>query len=139
MKMRKFPRKRSIITLILLLSFLLVSISGITLFAWPPKRIAEKINFSFLGSDHDFWSGLHIMMGFFMIVVVIFHAFINWEPLTRHVFTKNSETKTPHISKEVIIACLFIGFILFSAIGNFFPETMIISLHEWIRELWRAK
>ena len=134
-------RKRSVVTLVLLPSFILLALSGIALYIWPPKGVAGKMDFSLLGQDHDFWEDLHMMAGFLMILLFGFHIFMNFMTLKSHVVREERTADGPikrGISKEFLIGLGFFLVIVSAALWNFFPESAIVELREVIREMWRA-
>ena len=135
--MKNFLRKRSVVTLVLLPSFIFVTMSGVMLFIWPPRGVISG-DFALLGGDHHFWEELHIMGSILMMAVMVFHLFMNWKPLKGHLVGQRAEYAKLPISREAVMGILFFGIILASAIGDFFPESAIMDLREGVRELWRS-
>lgn len=140
--MKKIFKKRSLITLLLLPSFLFCAGSGLILYIWPPRGIAQKTDTSLLGGDHHFWESLHMTGGLLMIAVVAFHLFMNWKTLKTHVVPAGTPQKPGNapqfaISREALAGIAFFILILSAAIWNFFPESAVMNLREGIHELWR--
>ncbi|AZR72822.1 hypothetical protein BBF96_05090 [Anoxybacter fermentans] len=72
---------RGIISLLLLILFIVISVTGIGLWLAPSGRIARQIEWSFLGLNKELLEDLHTYTGFIMIFLTIVHLLLNYKML----------------------------------------------------------
>jgi hypothetical protein len=71
---------RSYVSISLLLSFLVISVSGVILYLAPPGRIARWIDWMMLGFSRGQWEDLHTLFSYLFIIFGLFHLFLfNWK------------------------------------------------------------
>ncbi|AFK21700.1 DUF4405 domain-containing protein [Pyrococcus sp. ST04] len=72
---------RGLIDLLLTITFIIIAISGIALYLAPSGRIAETINWTFLGLTKETWENVHTYIGFVMIGLVALHLLIGFKSM----------------------------------------------------------
>lgn len=81
------------IDIILIVSFIVVSVSAIILFFVP---YAPKGEVFILGLDRHLWSSMHEILGFVFIGFGLLHFLLHWEWMistTKSLFKEQEETK----------------------------------------------
>jgi len=69
---------RAFTSLYIILSFIIIIISGIILYIAPPGRIAKWAYISILGLEKAQWQALHTIFTFLFIIANCFHLYFNW-------------------------------------------------------------
>lgn len=70
---------RAFTTFYVVLSFLVISVTGIVLFITPPGRIANWSDWRFLGFSKEQWQTVHTVFAFIFVVAASFHLYFNWK------------------------------------------------------------
>ena len=71
-------KMRGIISLLLMIVFFIVSLTGIGLHLAPTGRVARLAGWSFLGISKDTLTKIHTITGYIMIGLVIVHIMLNY-------------------------------------------------------------
>src|SRR5512139_3730130 len=79
---------KAFISLLTFGSFIIMSVTGIVLYAAPQGRIAYWVNRKFWGLEKPQWEAIHIISCFFFVVVGIYHLINNWVPLKNYLAGK---------------------------------------------------
>ena len=79
--MMNIVKMRAIISVILIVVFIIETITGIVLWLSPSGRIAREIGWNFMGVDKLMLENLHTYAGFFMIALVVLHFILNYKML----------------------------------------------------------
>ncbi len=79
--MRVSALVRSIIDLLLTVTFVVLAITGIGLYLAPSGRIANSLNWTFLGLDKETLTLIHTYFGFIMIGLVAVHLIIGFRSM----------------------------------------------------------
>ena len=69
---------RAFVTFYVVLSFLVIAVTGIVLFITPPGRIANWSDWRLLGFSKSQWQTVHTIFSFIFVVAASFHLFFNW-------------------------------------------------------------
>lgn len=72
---------RAVTSLSLVLSSLLMSVSGVFLFLAPSTRIARETHWRMWGLSKSEWIDIHLVFCALFLVVAIVHLGFNWRPL----------------------------------------------------------
>ena len=86
------PKTNYWIDFIMLISFLVVAITGLILFFMPSGQGSSWI--SFLGIIKHTWSEIHNWVGLFLILIIIIHFLLHWKwfvTLTKSLFNTSKE------------------------------------------------
>ncbi|GAB6045128.1 DUF4405 domain-containing protein [Caminibacter profundus] len=118
---------RKWIDLFLFYSTLIIIISGIVLYIMPHGRVAYFTGWKFLGIDKDGWDNLHVIFGFFLVIVAVWHIVFNWRVLKKYLF-----------QKESIFALLIIALVSIGTIKNIQPFKSVSDLEEYIKNSWEV-
>ena len=77
-------RFRALTSLLMVVGFASLLLSGGVLFLSPPGRVANWTNWQILGLTKHGWSDLHIAFGALFLVAGLAHVVFNWRPLLQH-------------------------------------------------------
>lgn len=77
-------RSRALTSLVVVLCFVALLVSGAVLFLSPPGRIANWTQWQMLGVTKHGWSDLHITFSAVFLVAALAHLAFNWRPLLQH-------------------------------------------------------
>jgi hypothetical protein len=119
--------KRKWIDLFLFYSTVLIIITGIVLYIMPHGRVAYFTGWKFLGLDKDAWDNLHVMFGFLMVIVAIWHIIVNWKPLKKYLF-----------QKESLISLVIVAIVVIGTVKNVYPFKLVSDLEEQIKNSWEV-
>jgi len=128
---------RGFTSFIIMISSLVVALSGLMLYVSPKGRVANWTGWSMLGLDKHQWEALHLTMAIALFLGVLFHLYFNWNFLMRYLrdlAEKGVSSKRELGSASVIVLLVFLGthyevppFSTVSTVGedikNFWEET----------------
>jgi len=75
MNMRRF------VSIMLLITFIASTISGIALFLTPK---GAKSTYTFLGVPRYVWNNIHVVTSFLGVIVGLIHIYLNWRALVSY-------------------------------------------------------
>ncbi len=70
------------------LSFIIIFISSGVLYFIPDRSVTSWTNWQFLGLDKQQWDNLHINLGIFFLVMIVWHIYFNWKPIKNYLKVK---------------------------------------------------
>jgi len=136
--MKKSFSWRIFISFGLLLSFLMLLVSGVILYISPPGRVANWTDWRMLGLTKNGWIDQHSIFGFAFALLSIFHLFvINWKAFLSYLKAKaTTGLKSPvELFGSLLLALLF-GF------GTYFslqPFAAVIDFGDSVSESWEQR
>ena len=125
---------RAFTSLCSLVSFILLSITGVILYVEPHGRVAYWTKWSFMSLEKDQWGNVHIYSGILFLVAGGFHLFYNWKPLVKYLSGK-IETALRY-KRELLISSLIFFWIVVSGIWSLPPLAYVTDLGESIKNSW---
>ncbi|ASJ00589.1 DUF4405 domain-containing protein [Thermococcus gorgonarius] len=99
---------RGIIDFLLLITFVVIGVTGIGLYLAPSGRIAESIGWTFLGLDKETLTAIHTYFGFVMIGLVALHLIIGFKSMVTMLRIGFKRSKIKGIA-VLLIPLLLIG------------------------------
>ncbi len=131
-------RWRVFISAGLLLTFLVMFVSGLVLFISPPGRVANWTDWNLFGLSKRGWQNQHIVFGFAFIILSIFHLFvINWKAFLCYI--KSKASKGVNNPLELALSVMLFAAL---AVGTFWhlpPFEQIIALGDRLSGSWERK
>ncbi len=100
---------RGFITFLTLLSFVVMTVTGIVLYFAPQGRVAYWVDWRFWGIDKNDWGNIHTISCFLFIFVGIYHLILNWKALVNYV--SHRAVRGFRLKKEFMVAlaiCLIV-------------------------------
>jgi biotin operon repressor len=118
---------RKWVDLFLFYATIMIIFSGIVLYIMPHGRVAYFTGWKFLGIDKDGWDNLHVIFGFLMVIVAIWHIVVNWKVMKKYL-----------LQKESVFALLIIALVSIGTIKNVQPFKSVSDLEEYIKNSWEV-
>jgi len=103
----------------------LIIVSGIVLYIMPHGRVAYFTGWSFFGLNKDEWDNLHVMFGIVMVVFLVWHIVLNWKPLKKYLF-----------KKESLLALLLTTVVTVGTVKQIIPFKWVADFEEYVKSLW---
>ena len=125
---------KGFISLLTFGSFLIMSITGIVLYAAPQGRIAYWVNWRFWGMEKPQWEAIHIIACFFFVVVGVYHLINNWTLLKNYLAGKIAGGLK--MKKELAISALIILAIIVVPMNRVWPVTYVLELSDYLKKSW---
>ncbi len=72
---------RAFFSLYVMISFVVMAVTGLVLFATPPGRVANWSEWRFAGLTKEEWQAVHTTFTLFFLVAASFHLYFNWNIL----------------------------------------------------------
>jgi hypothetical protein len=102
-------KTRKVISLISLVSFVIMSYSGLMLFFCPHGRVAYWTGWKLFGLSKEQYGELHTSFMVLFLVSVIWHIVLNWTPIVNYLKNRNRELKifTPDLNMALVLGVVF--------------------------------
>jgi hypothetical protein len=131
---RKPFHGRAFVTFYVILSFLVLTVTGIVLFITPPGRIANWSDWRLLGFSKSQWQTVHTVFSFIFVIAASFHLFFNWKVILGYVARKFREGIN---KRRELAAALTVGVIIFvMAADNIAPFGTLMAWGEELKNSW---
>lgn len=72
---------RKFVTLQVALGFVMLTVTGLSMFFWPPRQVAMATHYTLLGLGKGAWEDIHLTFSFLFIAAVAIHLWLNRRPL----------------------------------------------------------
>ena len=116
-------KTRGFVSITLVLSFIIISLSGVVLFIMPHGRVAYWINWKIAGLSKDDWDSVHTIIGFVFMLTVVIHLFYNWTTFVNYL--KNKVQKGLRLKKELVASVILSGIIIVGTLWDIPPFSTI--------------
>jgi hypothetical protein len=131
-------RFRTFITLVVLISFLAVVVSGIALYLRPEGSLARWVGWKFAGWDKKQWEAAHIGVVILFMISSLTHIWYNFKTLIsylhgRAVLVFSSGLRWPLIL-ETAAALVILVLVTLSAVGPWAPFSSVIQLRSLLKD-----
>ena len=114
------------------LSFIIIFISSGVLYFIPNRKVTGWTEWSFLGLDKQQWDNLHINLGIFFLVMMIWHIYFNWKSIKNYLKIKK-ELKI--FTKEFNIALIWVTLFTAGTISMTFPLSILVNIGNGIKAI----
>jgi hypothetical protein len=125
---------RSFTTFYVVLSFAIITLSGVILFITPPGRVAYWSQWQFLWLTKQQWQAVHTIFTFLFVIAASFHLFFNWKVLTTYLRVKLKEGMKR--KSELTLASGVALLILVLTLANVPPFKTVMDFGEEARNSW---
>ncbi len=112
------------------LSFVIIFISSGVLYFIPDRQVTAWTDWHFLGLDKQQWDNLHINLGILFLVMIVWHIYYNWKPITNYLKVKK-ELKI--FTKEFNAAMLVTVLFMVGTITMTVPFSILVNLGNGIK------
>ena len=131
---KKGFRTRSFVSLLVAISFLLLTATGLVLYVVPTGRMANWMGWRLLFMDKETWARVHTVLGFAFLVGGPFHLAFNWKPFRTYLAARWAEHLRPR--RELLAASLLAVVLTVVAVGNLPPVSYVTALGSWAKSSW---
>jgi len=114
------------------LSFIVLFISSGVLYFIPDRGVTSWTAWSFLGLDKQQWDNLHINLGIFFLVMMIWHIYFNWKAIKNYLKVKR-ELKI--FTKEFNFALLWVSIFTIGTITMTIPLSILVNVGNGIKAI----
>lgn len=126
---------RSYVSISLLLSFLVIAVSGVILYIAPPGRVARWISWMLMGFNREQWEDLHTLFSYLFILFGILHLFLfNWNLFFSYL--RSRITKKLNRKREILWACLTFALIAVFTLAKLPPVYSIMDFGNKVSSGW---
>lgn len=125
---------RRVISLTVLLSFIMLALSGIMLFLSPQGRIAYWAGWRVFGLTKDQFSAIHTTFMVLFLTVGIWHIVLNWRPITGYLKDRSRKIRilTPESAVALVLTVLFLA----GPLTGLFPFRQFLDAGEAVKVYW---
>jgi hypothetical protein len=135
--MKKKFSFRAFVSLYIVISFLIMTLSGIVLFLSPPGRIANWTNWKYFGLLKSEWQAVHTIFTFIFVIAILFHIFFNWRSILAYLKTKIDSKLKPR--KEILLAITVSVLIFILTLNRVVPFSSVMAFGESLKDSWSTQ
>jgi hypothetical protein len=125
---------RGLTSLIVVTSFLIMTITGIVLYFAPHGRVAYWIIWRFAWLTKTDWGNIHIISSIVFAIAGGFHIYFNWRAIINY-FSGKIES-TLKYKKELAASMLLSIFIIVGSINPMPPFNYVLDFGEYLKGIW---
>ncbi|HOZ47892.1 MAG TPA: DUF4405 domain-containing protein [Candidatus Hydrogenedentes bacterium] len=127
---------RGFFSLLLFSFFVLLSLSGVVLYAAPQCWVADETGWAVLGLSKDQWTILHMSACLVVLVASGFHLYYNWAVFWAYI-RKRREVAL-NLKREMALVVVLSVLVLFGTVYSVPPFSTLLEWSEAIDAHWRA-
>lgn len=120
------------VSLSAMLSFFVLAVSSGVLYFIPDRKVTSWTDWKFLGLDKQQWDNLHINLGIFFIVMIVWHIYYNWKPIKNYLKVKK---KLKIFTKEFNVALLLVALFSIGTIKMVLPFSFLVNIGNGIKAI----
>lgn len=129
---------RSYVSFSLVLSFLVITVSGIILYLAPPGRIARWTAWGMLGFNRGQWEDLHTLFSYLFIILGFFHLLMfNWRLFFSYI--RSRVEKKLNRKREILFSLITFAVIFGFTIAKVPPVYTVMDIGNTISAQWGKK
>lgn len=123
---------RRTVSLTSLLSFILMSYTGVVLLFTPQGRVSYWANWKFWGMNKEDLGNTHITTSILFMIAIFLHVYLNWKPIVNYMKSKSGNLIV--VTKEMAISAVLTVFIFWGTLGGLTPIKKFLYIFEEIKE-----
>lgn len=128
---------RGFASLLMLVSFPLLVLSGIVLYIAPRGRFANWNEWFVLGLRKDQWSAIHINLSLLFLIMALLHMVMNWRVVVAYFKRRRHTGQT--LRKEFACATALLVALLAGTLAGVMPFQTIIETRYRVRDSWEQR
>jgi len=137
MKEGKRFNYRGFINFLLIWSFIIISLTGLILYIKPPGRVANWINWKFLGLTKTNWESVHTLFGYMFILTGALHLYLNWKIFTG--YFRSKVTKGIKMKRELFWSLFIILVVFIGTYAYIPPFSQVMNFGDYLSNSWEEK
>jgi DNA-binding CsgD family transcriptional regulator len=114
------------------LSFVVLFISSGVLYFIPDRKVTSWTDWAFLGLDKQQWDNLHINLGIFFLVMIVWHIYFNWKPIKNYLKVKKSLRV---FTREFNFALFWVTIFFIGTATMTIPLSILVNLGNGIKAI----
>ena len=129
---------RSATAFLVTAAFLLCAVTGIVLFIVPQGRIANWVDWRFVGMLKDEWAQIHITFGLLFLIFGILHLYpYNW-PIFKAYLAKRTAGRLDYRRprKEFVATGVLSVLLVVGAAASLPPVSYLFAFNDWAKDAW---
>jgi len=123
---------RGFTSVLTMLSFCVLAVSGVVLFFVPPGRVANFSDVRLLGFDKTQWQVLHVSFSLLFVVAAITHMLLNWGALVT--YFRNRRTRQFSPGWRWVMPLLICAVVFWGSAAGAWPFSLISQWHREIKD-----
>ncbi len=131
---KKGFHKRGFTSMMVFLSFLAMTVTGLILYFTPQGRIAYWVDWRFLGLTKTHWGNIHIITSIVFAAIGIYHLILNWRVFTAYIVNKLRDQLA--LKFEMGLALVLTVFFVVGSIFLVPPLNFVITFSEYLKDSW---
>jgi hypothetical protein len=124
-------------SLLLTLSFVALSLSGVILYVTPRGRVANWSGWTLLGLEKDEWQSVHTNIAILFLLAAVLHLVLNWPMLWGYI--KKRGAFALNLKLEMLVAALVAGVVLAGSSLGWPPFRSVMTLNYQIKDYWERE
>jgi len=125
---------RAFVSLLVAITFIVLAVTGIGLYATPPGRIANWSNWTLAGLTKANWQAVHMVFGLLFVVAGAFHVFFNWRVLL-HYLRSRVQAGIPRWRELALATATGLALVI-ASIAELPPVSAVADLREQLANSW---
>ena len=125
---------KAFVSVLIAMSFIGMTFTGVILFVVPPGRIANWTGWTLLALTKRQWIGLHIWLSIIFMVASAFHVYLNWKLFVS--YFKSKVSKAFALRTEWILAMLICAAVFLGTLADLTPFSSLLVWNENIKHSW---
>lgn len=121
-------------TLVVTISFVVDTVSGVILYIAPPGRVEKWLQWKVWGLSKDQWIAVHTIFGYVLLVIVAVHLYYNWKVFTHYLWRKAQ--KALNLKWELALSVLFCLLLFLGSVWNLPPFSTVMAIGEHFKAGW---
>ncbi len=132
----KFNRKAFFSFLVLFVWIILI-LTGIVLYFSPPGRVANWVEWRFLGLTKEGWQSVHTVFSFSFILFGAYHLYYNWTVFWSYIKLRVQEGI--RMRRELVSSGLLVSVILVMVILGLQPFKAVVDFGDYLSNSWSSE
>jgi len=125
---------RAFFSLYVVISFVVMAITGLVLFATPPGRVANWSEWRFAGLTKEEWQAIHTTFTLFFLVAASFHVYYNWNILLSYL--RNRMRRGVPRKRELAWSAIAASSLVVLTLADVPPISYIMETSETLSASW---
>lgn len=123
---------RKAVSLTSLWSFGLLILTSVMLYIVPAGRVAYWANWRLWGLTKTQWGELHINLGVLLLVSIVLHIYLNWNPILAYLKTKSKQMRV--FTRDFNIAMVITVAVMVGTLWQVPPFSTVIAFSQAIKD-----
>ena len=133
-RIRRWFHGRGFTSMLLLIAFLLMAVSGVVLYYAPKGRDANWTGWSSIGLQREQWVAVHITGSLLFVLAALVHLHFNRRAML--VYVKTKAGRGLQLWKELLAALAIGAFVLLGTLYNVHPFRQMMRWDRQIKDYW---